>query len=382
MWTRPADLRKAALKVWERGKFLAALVSGEELFPYEIRLKKPKSSELDARFAEVQDWIQSLRATGHRLTWRTLNHRVIGKNEIPHRLYLDSLEEVATLVGRTRELSRFRGILEETRRRAPELLDWLARRSMKALSLAKDWSRILDVVTWLRQHPRPGVYLRQVDFPGVHTKVVEQHRKVLDELLQLALPQEVVDPSAESFEDRFGFRSRAVRVRFRLLRPEPGIPFTDLTVPLKEFYELAPRRVFITENEVNYLCFPPVEDAFVIFGSGYKVSGLGAVEWLRSRPIFYWGDIDTHGFAILNQLRAALPQTRSFLMDRDTFLAHRDHWVREVKPVSRELPELTGEERALYRDLVVGTYGEGLRLEQELVRYPCLERVLEEISSL
>ena len=29
--------------------------------------------------------------------------------------------------------------------------------------------------------------------------------------------------------------------------------------------------------------------------------------WLLEKEIYYWGDIDTHGFAIFNQLRGFLP---------------------------------------------------------------------------
>jgi len=50
--------------------------------------------------------------------------------------------------------------------------------------------------------------------------------------------------------------------------------------------------------------------------------------------VHYWGDLDTHGFAILNQLRAWLPQTRSFLMDRQTLVEHRDRWGREPAPTA------------------------------------------------
>lgn len=66
----------------------------------------------------------------------------------------------------------------------------------------------------------------------------------------------------------------------------------------------------------------------------------------------YWGDLDTHGFAILNRLRAWLPQTQSFLMDRDTLLQHRDRWGQESKPTRARLAKLTDSEASLYADLV------------------------------
>ena len=47
------------------------------------------------------------------------------------------------------------------------LLPWLLRSPLQSLALAEHWPRLLAVVAWVQAHPRPGVYLRQVDAPGV-----------------------------------------------------------------------------------------------------------------------------------------------------------------------------------------------------------------------
>jgi len=38
-------------------------------------------------------------------------------------------------------------------------------------------------------------------------------------------------------------------------------------------------------------------------------------DWLARSRILYWGDIDTHGFFILNRLRGIFPHAESFLMN-------------------------------------------------------------------
>jgi len=43
----------------------------------------------------------------------------------------------------------------------------------------------------------------------------------------------------------------------------------------------------------------------------------------------YWGDVDTHGMAILAEVRRALPHVRSALMDLETLQDHR-HMVTVV----------------------------------------------------
>ncbi len=99
-------------------------------------------------------------------------------------------------------------------------------------------------------------------------------------------------------------------------------------VPVAQFAALRTGvdRVYITENEVKALAFPDVESSMVVSGGGYGVDRLEQVDWLRSRPILYWGNIDTHGFAILDRLRASIPGVASLLMDENTLQAHRHVW--------------------------------------------------------
>ncbi len=121
---------------------------------------------------------------------------------------------------------------------------------------------------------------------------------------------------------------------------------TDLSVPADEFgcISLPVQRVFMTENEINYLAFPPVAGSMVIFGGGYGFEALAQAAWLHHCALFYWGDIDTDGFAILDSLRGYLPHARSLLMDRATLLAHRPLWGREASPTRRALSRLRPED--------------------------------------
>jgi len=41
--------------------------------------------------------------------------------------------------------------------------------------------------------------------------------------------------------------------------------------------------------------------ATVVFGLGYGIGKqLANASWLKEKNVLYWGDIDTHGFRILN----------------------------------------------------------------------------------
>jgi hypothetical protein len=132
----------------------------------------------------------------------------------------------------------------------------------------------------------------------------------------------------------------------------------------------------VVENEITYLAFPPPEGSVVIFG-GYALPRLNRLTWLADKDLIYWGDIDTHGFAILNQLRRRYPHARSILMDRPTLLTHEAHWTQESKPVNAYLELLTSDEAALYTDLVEGVLGDAIRLKQERVHFSAIERGLQ-----
>jgi hypothetical protein len=389
-WSTPADLRAQVQRLWDRGELLAGLVTGETTFPRRLVLKRPTAAELLERFDEARAWIGELRRMSHcRVELREVGHRVLGANALPQEVWVDTLEDAVALIGKQRELARFRRLVELTRAREPRLLAWVAVRPLRTLQLADDWGRLLDIVAWVSAHPASGIYLRQVDLPGIHTKLIEAHRGVLIELLDRVLAPEAVDQSAtgvSQFARRYGFRDKPERIRFRILDPRhallPGGEIHDLTLDAPSFAALDCRvpRVLITENAINFLALPPMQDTMVVFGAGYGFDTLGRTPWLADRRIHYWGDIDTHGFAILDQLRGQLGQVQSFLMDRATLLAFEAHWGTEERPTLRDLPRLTAQEGALYDDLRDNRIRKNLRLEQERIGFDWVTAALAKLN--
>lgn len=389
-WTRPADLRAQLQKLWDRGELLASLVTGESLFPKRLALKEPTSAEMADRFDEVRAWIGEILAMPYcRVEMREFKHRVFGANAVPQEAWVDTVEDALALIGKKRDVVRFTVLTATTAARQPQLLGWLAKRPLRALELADEWNRLLEIVAWLQAHPRPGVYLRQVDIPGVHSKFIEAHRGVLIELLDIVLSPETIDSSASGvsqFAKRYGFRDKPVRIRFRVLDPDHALLSSrlvqDITLDAESFARLDcnASRVFITENEINFLAFPQVKDSWVIFGAGYGFEMLRKVEWLARCRVHYWGDIDTHGFAILDQLRSQFDHVESFLMDRTTLLAFESQWGKEEKQALRDLPRLNPEEKALYDDLRDNRIRKNLRLEQERIGFGWVESALSTLT--
>ena len=391
-WTTPADIKRQLEICWNRGQMLRAPLVGESLFPLPLQLRRPDRKAVSDRFDEVRRWIRELeegskarQGFGYEIEWTEIHHQQLGRNRVPLRVLLPTEHDALCLVGRSLEAERFRTLTEATLACFPTLGDWLARNPLKALQYAEDWGQILRVLNWFRSHPGFRLYLRQLDIAGVDTKFIEARKGLLSELLDLVLPPEAVDTrfsGAGGFEQRYGLIAKPSLIRFRFLDHRLYLSgLSDLSVTSAEFsrLKLPVKRVFITENDVNGLAFPNVSESLVIFGLGYGLERLAEVRWFEQKTLYYWGDVDTHGFAILDRLRAAFPEARSFLMDRETLMAHRELWVQEQEGHAGALSRLSAAEQSLFDDLRHDHLGPRVRLEQERISFGWLEKALEEL---
>jgi len=378
-WTTPADIVAAVQRLWDRGAILAARLEGAAIFPHEVKLRQPGVADMGEQFERVRGWIAALTAGGHgyELVWRDINHRQLGRNSIPVAALIASEDDALRMIGRVSDARRFDQLAAATLAVFPSLRAWLVRNPLKLLEHASGWERILAVLRWFVAHPRPAIYLRQLDTQGVDTKFIEARKSLFIELLDQVLPAAAIRMEAvgaRQFESRYGLLGKPAQIRFRMLDDDHAIGgLTDLMVPVAQFATLRTRveRVFITENEVNALAFPHHRSSMVVFGGGYGIERLAQVDWLRSREVIYWGDIDTHGFAILDRLRTAMPHTVSLLMDEATLLSHRHGWGSEEsdKRFMGELSRLSDTEQRLFVQLRDDVHGERLRLEQERLAY-------------
>lgn len=391
-WTSLKDLRQQVQILWDKGVILKSILEDEPCFPKRLSLKTPTSKELSGRFPEVQQWIRELQQSSNfRIEMKNVRHKILGDNIVPSIAWLDSFEDAVSAIGKQKEVKQFIQLVDMTQKRNSRLLDWFRQKPLKALSLSEHWSKFLDIVDWMNKNPQSGIYLRQVDIMGIDTKFIESHLGILTELLDLSLSAAHINQhnrGVSQFEARYGFMQKPLRVRFRLLDPATqliGSATQDLGVTHENFYTMDAderfmgriRRVFITENEINFLVFPNVSHSIVIFGSGYGFDALANIPWLKPLEVYYWGDLDTHGFAILDQLRSKIPQAQSLLMDEPTLLAHRSLWGKEDKQEKRKLSRLTRPEQCLYKDLGNNRFAENIRLEQERIGFQWLEKRLE-----
>ena len=366
-WTTPEDIAAKVRRRWDDGTLLRGYATNAPFEVLDIPVRGPKSSEIGDDLAAVRDWV-ALLDVGRRddrrytLQWQTVGGRHIGRNELPARAMVSSFDQVSELLRVRDTVRRFDEVIAITNDH-PAVREWAAAHPHRALELHEAMPRLVAAYEWLDAHRSSGRYLREISAPGVDTKFAEKHRGVLASILG-------VPSTPTGFLSGLGLRSKPDFVR---IRPAAALglpaPARELAMRAAELVELPiqPRSAIVVENEITYLSVDVPKDGIVIWGKGFDVDRVGRLPWLADVDITYWGDIDTHGFAILDRLRAWLPQTQSRLMDRATLVAHRDRWGDEERPTRADLKRLTPDERDLYEDLVTDGLGQRVRLEQERI---------------
>lgn len=272
----------------------------------------------------------------------------------------------------------------------------LARRWPAAASRLNRWFEVLAdfdsvdieafeaLLAWLERNPRSGLYPRQAPIPGIDTKWIERRLPMAADLLAALRGEEVEGRRPHQI---CGLKEAPNILRIRVLDPLlrgclGGLG--DVTAPVGDLrnIHLAADRVYIVENLQTGLALEDRQGSVVVMGLGYGVTALADVPWVAGSACIYWGDLDTHGFAILNRARSCLRRVVSALMDEATLLRYRSLWVRERDQCpDPDLRELTDAERSVYRALKDQRWGVNVRLEQERIAWNEAQAALDEAAA-
>ena len=349
-----------------------------------IALGAPTQSEAAAEPEAVRAWAAAWSAWESspqpgKITWESRQWPRLGTQRLPASLVVCPPDDVARLAdqgSRWQRATARHGLLSE-------VCPWLARRPAPQRlfdALADDpdmdFERLLALMRWLSGHPASGLQLRQLPVVGLDTKWVEQRRGLIVDLLQCRPSQPSGDQASRDLHALLGLTPQPTRMRMRVLgddlRRQVG-GLCDIEAPVDELgaLPLAPRLAFVVENLESGLALPAIAGAVALMKLGHAVNLLRRLPWLGSARVVVWGDIDTHGCAILDRVRAALPQAESMLMDRDTLLSHRALWVEEPRPYDGpDLGRLSEFEREVFDGLADNLWGVNVRLEQERLPWP------------
>jgi hypothetical protein len=392
------ELKNKCLKYWNGQAIQRSVLSSDSLFPLTFLKIRLPARELSEEFGSIREALHILHAQskeqkgfGYTLCYRTIQHRQLGRQKVPETVVFETHADFLKFSGLSEEYRIFCDLLQMMLDTIPSLADWLLMNTAKILEYRAVWDKLLAVVLFLQENPKPNCYLRELPIPGIDSKFIEQNKGILREILDILLAPEQLDAQIQGFQNhgferRYGFKYPEPLIRFRILDTTFAQQFLDVSVPLSEFRKLDLRcnQVIVTENKVNGLSFPNASDAIIIFGLGYGIQSLANIPWLQEMDIYYWGDLDTHGFAILSQFRSYYPQAKSLFMDELTLKNFITMAVEESqdKRMIATLAHLTEQEQCLYQALCKNTYGTNIRIEQERLDFKYIRQRLQQIFIL
>ena len=370
-------------KFYIRGDVFKSYIAEHDVLPIVVKLKKITQKDISQDFSKVQKDIKRLKELKLPLIYKEFSFKSIGRQSLPVEVRFEDLYEYLNFIEKYEEYSEFKTIYEKIVKKYPSLKELFLKKPFWILDYADRWDRILRVVDFMTKNKSPDCYIRELSINDVDTKFIEKHKKLLDNLLSNIFQNEPLKSLSDfAFEKKYGFKYPLAQVRFRILDREHFINgLSDLTLTITEFekLDLEIKRVFIIENKVTFLSFFDFHDSIVIFGSGYKISLLKSVEWLKDKEIIYWGDIDEDGFAILSNLRRYFPQTKSIMMDTQTIEKFINLKVEYNKKIATKenLSNLTKDEELVYERLKNDFYGKNFRLEQEKIPFEYVKRIVQ-----
>ena len=367
-----------ALKIYASGKIFVDFMEDSGIFPLEIKLKRLKQSDLQSDYSGVRDELTLLEKEGLELTYKEFHFKSLGTQSLPTTVLFRERCQFLKFIKKSQEFDFFERDFELVVKRFPSLKKLLYVKPSLVILYHDVWEKLLSVCEFFLKKPRPNIYVRELAIKNIDTKFIEMYKKILDILFTILLDEssinnEITKLSNYGFEKKYYLKYPLPTVRFRILDSSQTIAgLSDISLNIEEFKTLKPKCkvVYIVENKITTLSFTPIKDAMVIFGNGYGVEVLKDVAWLHERQIFYWGDIDSDGFAILSQARGYFKNIVSIMMDKQTFESFKHFSVKIDISTPKVLENLTFDENLMLKSVQM------IRLEQERIDFNYVKKVL------
>jgi hypothetical protein len=367
-----AEIKKKANTLYK--DYLQSIVRlDEKFFPKQIRSNKKLSEDFVSMKEELNELIScstDRKSYGYSIHYETVNTKRHGLQNLPQAISFENEVNYLKFIGKEKEVSLFKKNISQITSEFPQLLDWCENNVSLIAANSEKWNDILKVCRYFISKPNPDLYIRQLPIE-IHTKFIEDNKALIQSLLNILISDFIQEPQEKIFEKRFGLKCKPIQIRIRILDQEIANKYffglTDISITEEDLisHNFHCSKIFITENDMNFLTLLMIKNAIAIFEKGFAINALKNIDYLQSKSIFYWGNIDVHGFQILSQLRGYFPNTKSVMMDMDTYDEFKDMSVENMVSNPPVLSNLNAKEAELYEFLK----GNNRRLEQEKITY-------------
>ena len=381
--------------------FLHSIIDEKDFFP--LLIPSAKGSVKDS-FAERKVEAENLyknsknaKGRGYTVETKTIKTHKQGIQTIIEKIYFETEIDFIRFIGKEKETENFKKHLSIVKSRFLNLNaedvqnNWLKKHLRSLIAEAEDdyWQNIFLCAIWFLNNPHCNVYLREIPVP-VHTKFIEQNTSLIFSVytaLNKNKDTDKINSNADIYKI-WGVRTAEPFIRFRSLDKDIHLKilneeFTsyEIQTPLSAFAKInfnSIEYIFIVENLMVYLTFPAFNKALCIFGSGFAAVNLKECKTLNEKKLYYFGDMDEHGFEILSNVRSIFPNIQSFCMDQKTYETFSIFAIKGENSHSKiEDLNLSEDELHLFKFLRENkTIG---RLEQEKISQAFIKSRIEKI---
>jgi hypothetical protein len=365
----------------------------DSFFPFnEIRFTKPINKKSRAEQIEILEYLENNSKDklgfGYKINWHiTKNTRSFGEVTFPQNIEFSTINDYLQFLKKHEDYSRFKNNYQSIEESLPMLKPWVYKNPLEINRYKDDWDDIIKVCKYfLFEHKQDStLYLRQLPIE-IHTKFIENHKKIINSILLSILPKESFNGKinkikGNNFEKKFYINYDRSLIRIRILDEKLNIDskISDFSLRPEEFYrfEINCKKVFIVENKMNFLAFPKHNNAIVIWGeANKKLKVIGNANWIKDKQVLYQGDIDTWGLKILANYRKHFYNIQSILMSQELFEKYYKYAGTEKTSCNNCPVELTDTEKSLFHFLLEQKK-EKNRLEQEYIPQVELDKILK-----
>jgi hypothetical protein len=377
----PKEIQEQCLKWWK--EVLLSSIDSISYFPKDInRIGKVSSKDILDKLPEYKQSIELLKnnskekkKVGYNLILADRQFDKIGKQPVPEKISIDSIEDYLRVTGKEKEHQTFLKNYSLIQNELPLLSEWIKANPTKLID-HDTWLDSLKICKYFLATPKPELYIRQLPI-DIHTKYVWDNKVIVQSLLEFLIPEHI-NTDETKFELRFNLKysEHLIRIRFLDTTLSPLDNATDISLTVSEFNNFHSQcdNIFVAENLMNFLTLPYLTKTIAIWsGGGFNVSHLQDIDWLKSKQFYYWGDIDAQGFQILNQFRTYFPNTIAVMMDEETLSSFTTASGQQAP--NQNLQRLSESELKLYNHLRQNN----IRLEQEKISQTFAEERIKKL---
>ena len=363
----PSELKVILRRQWEDAtRRESRLLGAKEAWPVVVSIGRPSPKELSSDLDAVKRHISAWRQVRiGKVVWEAVRYRATTDPvNIPTQWMLrkpsDWLEACADIVMR-QEFETMATLVEHADTAFHSL--FVRKRSLWRGKPTVEVVQAARLAMALEPNCAVGRPLRMLSIEGIDTKFFERNAQLVTALLDVRFDGEVSRIGLEAFLGAF-----AEGDHWLLVMDLDGslLPFKKMRVRSSELREITipGERLLIIENESCQHQLPAIPRTVAVLGAGFDLSWAEA-DWLSTKQVAYWGDIDTWGLQLLARARKAIRRLEPLMMTSEIFERFADLAVPEPVVAGTELPtNLSESEQCLYEQLLKKPRG---RLEQEFL---------------